>query len=84
MVFLFFVIVVFWLSWVNKVEREGEDCFFLFLFLKSGGGFGGGGGGGGGGRLGLGERIDNVDVVDVIGFCGREKMESIVLRRCFC
>lgn len=84
LVFSPFVIAAPWLSWANKAEREGEDCSFLPSFSKSGGGPGGGGGGGGGGRPGPGERTDNADAVDATGPCGREKMESIALRRCPC
>lgn len=75
-----FVIASPWFSCANKAEREGEDCSLLPSFSKSGGGPGGGGGGGGGGRPGPGERADNMVAAEATGPCGREKMESTVLK----
>ena len=80
LVFSPFVIASPWLSCANKAEREGEDASFMPSFSKSRGGPGGGGGGGGGGRPGPRERTDNADAVDATGPCGREKMESTLLK----
>lgn len=79
-VFSPFVIASPWLSCANKAEREGEDASFMPSLSKSRGGPGGGGGGGGGGRPGPRERTDNADAVDATGPCGREKMESTLLK----